>query len=167
LKDISASLSTLFDRLEMSESLLQAATFGKPITFALKKNPLPFGSTSGLAPVILMLEPVFPPVKGYSVDVSSDKVSEVASPSPTGGPKGQAQAQALAQQNAIANVTGITPEPIPLAKYDPLQKISAVESVELINDFSQMLDVLADRCQVRKPKRYGNYYCKIFLIQTC
>lgn len=163
---MSNSLSQLFDRVEASGSLVQAALIMKPIAIALKKNPVPFGQTSGLAPVLLMLEPIFPQVKGYSMNsLSSEKIADIGLPTNV-GPKGQAQAQAFAQQTAMASVMGIsTDTPIALKPTEiQAPRISAVDSVDLINDFSQMLDILADRCNVRRLKRFGNFFCIIHII---
>lgn len=171
-------LSSIFDKMELLDSFSQTSIFMKPITQALKKNPIPLGNDYGLAPVLLMLEPVLPPLKGNNI-LGNSRISEkqielqtnklkISGSSGGNEPKGQAQAQALAQQNAIATVMGINNTQIP-SHIEPhsikhqkteIIKITAIESIDLLNDFSQMVDILADRCNVRRPKKLGGFYCK-------
>jgi hypothetical protein len=151
----------LFDRLELIESFTQTSIFLKPITLALKKYAVPFGGSNGLAPVILMLELVLPRVRGNLIETTIDKIDH-PNVTVSAGPKGQAQAHALAQQNVIASVMGNNHgQPINMIQNEPIiSTITAIESVDLYNDFSQMLDILADRCNIGRPKKIGNYYCK-------
>jgi hypothetical protein len=113
-----------------------------------------------------MLELVLPRVRGNMIETTIDKPIDQPNITANGGPKGQAQALALAQQNVITSVIGINHgRTMNMIQNEPIISIiTAIESVELYNDFSQMLDILADRCNIRRPKKIGNYYCKLKFI---
>ncbi|KAI8928887.1 hypothetical protein BC831DRAFT_58885 [Entophlyctis helioformis] len=129
---------------------------------------------------------MFPPVKGYvsQLDDSPTKPGSGIgqggiSSNPSGaaeqviskGPKGQAHAQVLAQLNDMEMVIGAagggkesgtgqaaTSTATESDKTAPLPALTPLESVEILSDFSQMLDVLADRFGVKRARRCGNMY---------
>ena len=161
IADVSVTLSTLFERLELSESFVQAATLSKPISQALRKNPIPFGQSSGLAPVLLILEPIFPTVKNYPVTDSTEEQKTLGNP----GPKGQAHAQALNQQADMLQITSYNPSNVNTApKPVDLAPLTPLASMALLNDFTQMVDTLADRCNLKRAKRLGNLVTCFHLV---
>lgn len=78
------------------------------------------------------------------------------------GARGEAHAKMLAGRNAIDDITGLE-----LGKdsmltrfetenYEEPAALSPSETVGIVSDFNQMLDVLADRYGVKRARKFGN-----------
>ncbi|KAI8905974.1 hypothetical protein EDD86DRAFT_257172 [Gorgonomyces haynaldii] len=146
IKTVAGSFSQLYSRLELSESFVQASNLQKPIAQAVKKNPLPFGKTTGLAPGLMVLEPVFPHVKGYFV--GENNLEDEFKPKGSTGIKGQSHAQVLAQQADMAAVIGAKhggESSLPSGINTKMElEANPLSILSLLNDFTQMIDVLAE-----------------------
>ncbi|KAL5038881.1 hypothetical protein RTP6_006127 [Batrachochytrium dendrobatidis] len=181
-----AVFSAFLETVDLVEAFSQAHAHSKGLASALKKHSAPFGQTHGLAPIIMILEPMFPPAKGF-VSLFDDTDSLPATtygsgllaqclpltePVASKGPKGQAQAQALAHLNDMESVmgSGANKEKDPSSSVPSLStlklagenralaQLTPTESVEIMSDFSQMVDVLSDRFSLKRAKRCGNMY---------
>ncbi|KAH6574520.1 hypothetical protein BASA60_005427 [Batrachochytrium salamandrivorans] len=175
--------SAFLETVDLADAFTQTHVQCRSLVTALKKHSIPFGSTQGLAPVILILEPVFPFVEGFvSQAEDSDRVPSGAYRSGASynskplaeqvgskGPKGQAHAQVLSQLNYMESVIGTTeikekdPTPnnsnnasgIKPERQNAHFSLTPLESVEILSDFSQMVDVLSDRFGLKRAKRCG------------
>lgn len=166
IKSIVSTLSFTLENLELKESFQQAAVLFKPLGSALKKFALPFGNQIGLAPCIMILEPKMSTIKGYknidailgftSIEQAfSNKDLTVIPPSSVSqpGPKGQALAQALAMKNDT-NYSSPTSE----TRFSGVKlnfELMPMECFEVLNDFGSILDGLADKFSLKRPKRLG------------
>ena len=155
IKVAAANLSILLERTELNESFVLANKFLKPLSVALKKSPVSFGQSSGLAPVMIVIEPCFPNVKGYHTEqlASSFQINSDSNL----GPKGQAEAYALAQKNDVGFLADLPAKLNP----KPFLAVNAYESAHLMTNMSQMLDLLADKHGLRRPERFGSLFCMI------
>lgn len=161
IREISATLSTLFEKIDLSDSFLQASAMSKQISVAIKKNPLPFGNTVGLAPTLLILEPILPLIKGFNHEsFSKESLSDMKIQAAPAGAKGQAEALALAEKNDIESVMGKSSNDpniiVQQITATESQNISAQESADLMRDFTTLTEVLAERCNLSKPKKCGH-----------
>jgi hypothetical protein len=158
-KNIIPTMSSILDHLELKESFQQASGLFKIISPSLKKNAVQFGKQTGLAPCCMIIEARIPTVKGYEKLGSMFNISSLddacieerlKAANLQSEPKGQAQAQQLAQKDP----TG------PLESKPSFTKteISPLECFEVAQDFAQILDNLADRFGVKRPKRFGQQY---------
>ncbi|KAJ3274421.1 hypothetical protein HDV01_003025 [Terramyces sp. JEL0728] len=164
--------SNIAESLEVRDSLIQASGVHKIMGAALKKYALPFGSHHGLAPVVLVIQPVFSAIKGYELNGNalyqkSERENQLASDlynnsSTNIAPKGQAHAQLLAKQLEVESLMGASSkqniEPAHITNRKPVIDILPMECFDVLNDFSQILDVLADKFTLKKPKRIANQY---------
>lgn len=160
MRSIIPMLSTIFDSTELKDAFQQASSLGKNIGAALKKYAVPFGKQQGLAPCALIIEPKIDSFKGYekldsavNLSMMLNRPSSVkldTSEIPSSGAKGQAIGQviALKQDQAIT----MSPDD---AEMRPLQDPTPLEAFEISNDLQQMLDNLAEKCNIKKPKRIG------------
>jgi hypothetical protein len=169
------SISPILGKIELSNSFSQAIELHKSIQSSLKKSSIPFCTTSGIMPVLLVMEPVLPKVKGCAVNETIVNKAGIL------GPKGLAQAQALAEKNDISalggkgenqasgnqkslieGISAIDDQKIrEITNGKSAQLISALEAIEIMVDFSHMIEILAERCKLKKPKRFGDIFCKI------
>ena len=172
-----ALLSVLLDKIELADSFVQAQSLSKLVSQSLKKHSVQFGQTQGLAPVLLVLQPVFPPTNAQNTmfDLKEDvnkspednqaNTTFVSRNSTNKGPKGQAHAKVLAELNDMESVIGGATKEINItSSHDDAEKkiaqLTPLESVDVMADFIQMVDVLSDRMNLRRAKRCGN----IFLV---
>ncbi|KAJ3261156.1 hypothetical protein HK103_006465 [Boothiomyces macroporosus] len=164
--------SNILESLEVRDSLMQASAVHKLMGAALKKYSLPFGSHQGLAPVLLVIEPVFTVIKGFelvgnTLNQKKEKDQQLGeqftSSSSNIAPKGQAHAQLLAKQLEVDSIMGASPkssiEPPQMSNRNPAADILPIDCFDVLNDFSQILDVLAEKYTLKKPKRISNKYC--------
>jgi hypothetical protein len=78
------------------------------------------------------------------------------------GAKGQALATVLAQKQEIQAVMGITEEIKPSMNLEvktSSYEVQPPECFEIISDVSQILDVLAEKYNLKKTKKFGNQFC--------
>ena len=167
------TLSSIFDNLELKDSFQQVSTISKTIGVSLKKQSVVFGKQQGLAPCVVIIEPRLETFKGYDKIVSllqldsfsNDHTDEIArsgsDPSPTlsmgGGPKGQAVGQVLAQkQDPIPGGGGIlSPVEGRQSETKKIADLAPIESFEILNDFTLLIENLAEKFSLKKPKRLG------------
>ncbi|KAJ3323353.1 hypothetical protein HDV06_001873 [Boothiomyces sp. JEL0866] len=162
--------SNIVESLEIRDSLIQASAVHKIMAAALKKFSLPFGSHQGLAPVLLVIEPVFTVIKGFdlvgnSLNQKSEKEQQISnemynSSTSNIAPKGQAHAQLLAKQLEVETLMGASSkpniEPPHITNRKPVIDILPLECFDILNDFSQILDVLAEKFTLKRPKRISS-----------
>ncbi|KAI8900567.1 hypothetical protein BC833DRAFT_581371 [Globomyces pollinis-pini] len=175
MKSVIPIFSSVVEKLELSDSLNQTTSaLLKNINNGIRKHAVQFGTSQGLAPVILMIEPKFPQIKGLetrSITHGSTTELDVQGTAfqkelPINGPKGQAQAQVLTKRQEVEAVMGATTEikgditdgHLVNDKQSVNPHITPIECFEVTNDFSQILDVLAERYNLKKPKKIGNQY---------
>eukprot|EP00842_Homolaphlyctis_polyrhiza_P000906 jgi/Hompol1/1816/HPOL_005732-RA len=82
--------SALLEKVDLADAFVQTQAFLKPLASALKKSPVQFGSSQGLAPVVMILEPIFPPVKGYTAAVEDGYDAQSGSVGASAGVGGSA-----------------------------------------------------------------------------
>ncbi|KAJ3354456.1 hypothetical protein HDU91_005778 [Kappamyces sp. JEL0680] len=160
IKGVVPSLSAILEQLELKESFYQAAALFKNIGNALKKNPVPFGKQTGLAPCVMVIEPKMMAVKGYAKLGSMlnlqgsqrDLTTVEKPPAPPSEPKGLAQAQQLAQKDPTS------PSEHTLSLSKKILEISPLECYEVMQDFTQILDNLAEKFALKKSKRFGQQF---------
>ena len=156
VKDIIPTISTMLEQQELQESFLLAATVYKTLGAAAKKHTIAFGASQGLAPCFLVLEPKMTLFKGYPpletiFTASLERVKENPPLPIQTGAKGQALAQqiALNEFSLTTQIDNRGPETINTGEIFP------IESFEIINDLSAMLDNLSEKHGLKKPRRIG------------
>lgn len=152
------ALSSVWSRMETWEAFKQAQSLSKPIWTALRKQSTMNGNVNDLVPCILVMEPVFVSYReSHSPEFQRREVKKET------GARGEAHAKRIADMNTIDNVVGgdrgrdilgnaLEPE----KEVQPAPHLSPTETVGIIADFAQMLDVLADRYNIKRPKKFGN-----------
>jgi hypothetical protein len=171
-KNVASTISNLLEQVELCEAFSQAQNLFKNVTSSLRKNPISFGSSQGLAPVIAVIQPKFPTIKGMkSFDLRLDGETEERRVKYFAGPKGKALAQALAQRQEVDALMGYTDttstsdiRASTSVLYEKSLEIQGIECFELQNDFNQILDNLTDKNALKRAKKFGNQYCKSFLM---
>ena len=153
----SQALSNAWGRMDTLDAFNQAQALSKPVATALRKNSVPIGSIQGIQPCIIVIEPVFS-VSGKDTktqdQLRNDKV-------PIEGAKGEAQAKLIMNQKIIENVIGqervkdLVSGPAS-AESEKAAALTPTEIVNIVADFTQMLDVLSDRFNLKRAKKFGN-----------
>ena len=144
--------------MEILDAFKQSQALSKSISTALRKYAVPSGNTTGLSPCVLILEPVF-----YNAQGSESPSSRRPETKKESGARGEAHAKMIADMNTLGDVVGGFDRKEMFSQHfnkeesdtEPPQ-LSPNETMGIIADFSQMLDVLADRFNLKRPKRYGN-----------
>jgi len=153
IKDIVAPISAMLEQLEVKDSFHQSGNVFKNAGMSAKKHALPFGSQNGLAPCFLMIEPRISGFKGYEkVDQSASLMRSVVKIESAGspGPKGQAIGEVLAKDSGSSDI----------ARKSTKSKLELhpPEAFEILNDLTNMMENLAERYSLKKPKRFGRLY---------
>lgn len=171
-KKVAGSMCTILNHIDLRDSFAQTANLFKNVGAALKKHSVAFGISQGIAPVVAVIQPKFPNVKGFEYHnhegLPQIENANTTLPSSNTGPKGQAQARALAQRNEVHAVMGkVHPtneeiRTIPSLNAETALETLPVDCFELQNDFGQVLETLAEKFNLKPPKKCGNQYC-IFL----
>lgn len=171
MKSIVSTLSSIFDGLELKDSFHHASNISKNIGASLKKQSVLFGKQQGLAPCIVMIEPRLNSFKGYDKIGSAHELEALSLPEDTssdatradattatgggGGPKGQAVGQVIAQKQDNDPSAILSPESRLSETSKKVIELQPAEAFDILNDFSQLVDMLADKFSLKRPKRLG------------
>jgi hypothetical protein len=165
VKTITQALATILELSDLRESFLQSTSLLKNLGTTLKKNPVQFGASIGLAPAVAILSLKLNKIIGNDFYDGDDHRHENPHHHAK-GPKGQAQAQVLAKKQEMESVLGkseITTSSPALYVGKENAEIHPIDYFELLNDFTQLIENLAAKCTLKAPKAIGDKFCKFKL----
>lgn len=159
---VTPTLSTILEQTILKDCFTQALSLLKNVAGSLKKNPVQFGSNTGIAPVVAIFTLTLGRLKGNNsyYDYRNSEGSNLSGREI--GPKGGAHAQVLAKKQEIDAVLGKNQSASSLylttASPKDTPEIQPIEFFELQNDFNQLSDNLAEKYGLKRPKKVGDKY---------